>query len=109
MSFPSPSRRGSSRGWPSPIPPRLELLDANGTVLAVGSTDADNTSQSISDFLAPGGTVYARLSGGTVGIDASYALVITRGVVLDLELGDPGFQDVETLDEFWGIWAEATS
>ncbi len=53
----------------------LELLDADGTSLALGQGGWNNVNDSIANFIAPAdGTYYARVRG-----DGDYSLVVTRG------------------------------
>ncbi len=60
----------------------LELMDAAGTVLALGAENSINAARAIRDFIpAGGGDYYLRISGNALGV---YNLVVTRGIALDL-------------------------
>ena len=61
----------------------LELLDAGGIVLAVGSpANGNNVGQLISNYVATiAGTYFARI----VGVLSDYSLVVTRGADFDTE------------------------
>jgi subtilase family serine protease/methionine-rich copper-binding protein CopC/type 1 glutamine amidotransferase len=62
--------------------PALEVLDAAGTVLALGAGGAANIGQSVADFVVPaGGAYYARVKGS-----GDYSLVVVRNT--DFELAD---------------------
>ena len=66
---------------------QVTLISANGTILAVGSSDrAENFDQVISNFVTQStGTYYLKV-GSELG--ASYSLVVTRNAGLDVELND---------------------
>ncbi|MEZ6132743.1 MAG: CARDB domain-containing protein [Planctomycetaceae bacterium] len=61
----------------------VELFDAAGTLLAVGSASSTNADQVISDFIDPtGGTFHARITGAD---GEFYTMLVTRGADFDSE------------------------
>ena len=75
----------------------LELRDASGALLEVGTEVGTNVDQVISNFVAPeAGTYYARVSSAA---EADYTLVVTRNAVFDTESNDDfaSAQDLEGL------------
>lgn len=79
----------------------LELVDAAGTVLALGAADSGNAARTIRDFVsADGGDYYLRVSGNAIGM---YNLVVTRGIALDLPvLQENGAQDISLTGQVLG-------
>lgn len=75
-----------TQGESSPGDFSLELYSADGTLLASGLSDADNTDQYITGFVAPiAGTYYARVDGNAT---SEYSLVVTRSLEFGLEPND---------------------
>ena len=74
--------------------PKLELLDANGQVLAVGVGSWENSGPAIRDFVATqAGDFFARVSLMTG--STQYSLLLTRGASFD---GEPNSEDDEAQD-----------
>ncbi len=71
---------------------RLELLSADGTVLAVGTQDAGSGAWSIRDFKTPAaGDYYLRVGAGVGGAgEGEYTLVATRTLAFELPLPGTG-------------------
>ncbi len=63
------------------VTPQLALLDANGNVLALGTTDALGN-QRIDDFVGAGQSYLIRITGAAA---ANYTVVVTRGADYALE------------------------
>lgn len=86
----------------------LELVDAAGTVLALGAADSNNAARTIRDFVAAdGGDFYLRVSGNAIGM---YNLVVTRGIALDLPvLQENGAQDISLTGQVLGNMSGAAA
>lgn len=61
----------------------VELLDPAGKVVATGRRGAANVTEIISKFTGDAGQYFARVRGGTAGVD--YNLMLTRGADFDSE------------------------
>jgi hypothetical protein len=63
----------------------LQLRDASDTTLATGTGGATNVTQVINNFVATGGTYYARITGNP---NVPYSLLVTRNAAFDTEPND---------------------
>ena len=82
----------------------LQLLDSSGTVLATGSSGAENVDRFVQDYeIQSLATYFVRV--GSTNDDVDYSLVITRNATFDLGL--PGAQNIDATDTVLGHVGES--
>ncbi len=82
----------------------LQLLNSSGTVLATGSSGAENVDRYVQDYEIPAlATYFVRV--GSTNDDVDYSLVITRDATFDLGL--PGAQNIDATDTVLGHVGES--